>query len=132
MNLTSRLGLSASLLAATALAGCVDEQEEPPPYSAPASLRPPPPVPPQPIPTTRLPYYEYRSEGDYGTARPRSPYTIDLGYVGDWQFGSADAPSSGPPSWTRPFPCNWTRSCGRVGPESPDFGSTRYGYAFPR
>jgi hypothetical protein len=129
MNLTSRLGFSASFVAAAALVGCIDESEEPPAYYAPENApphrRPPP---PQPIPTTHLPYYEYQSAGDYGTPRPRSPYTIDLGYIGDWQFGSADAPSSGPPSWARPFPCNWEHSCGFVrGPSPPDFGYTRYG-----
>jgi hypothetical protein len=133
MNLASRLGFSASLVAAATLVGCAEEQEEPPAYYAPTTAHPPRrPPPPQPLPVTHLPYYEYESAGDYGTPRPRSPYTIDLGYIGDWQFGSADAPSSGPPSWTRPFPCNWTRSCGMASTWSPDFGSARYGYAMPR
>jgi len=130
MNLASRFGFSASFVATAALMGCIDEHEEPPAYYAPEAA-PPPRRPPQPIPTTHLPYYEYESAGDYGTPRPRPPYTIDLGYVGDWQLGSAGAPPGGSPSWTRPFPCNWTRSCG-VPPGGPDFGTNRDGNALPR
>jgi hypothetical protein len=132
MNLASCLGFSTALAAAATLMGCLDEPYAPPPYYAPTSAPPPRRgAAPQPLPVTHLPYYEYQSSGDYGTARPRSPYTIDLGYIGDWQFGEGEATPSAPPSWARPFPCNWTRTCGMVG-SSPDFGATRYGYAMPR
>lgn len=133
MNLAACFGLSASLAAAATLAGCVDEQEEPAPYYVPPSARAPrrSPAPP-PLPVTHLPYYEYESAGDYGTPRPRSPHTIDLGYIGDWQFGYDGAPSGESPQWARPFPCNWTRSCGMTSAASPNLGSTRYGYAYAR
>jgi hypothetical protein len=42
------------------------------------------------------------------------PPSRSLGYLGDQPIGVLPTPLHREPAWTRPFPCQWTSTCGQV------------------
>jgi hypothetical protein len=56
------------------------------------------------------------AQPSYATSPPPPPprRTVSLGFIGDEPVGMYAPPPE--PTWARPFPCHWTRTCGYVAP----------------
>lgn len=65
-----------------------------------------------------------------GSAPPPAPprRSISLGFIGDEPVGLSEPP--GEPSWARPFPCHWTRTCW-IPPEAAVIHRQRWGGRAP-
>jgi hypothetical protein len=63
----------------------------------------------------------------------RPTHTISLGFIGDGPLDRYPTPPHHDPSWARPFPCNWTHTCG-LSPQYDPATLRAYGYPgdYPR
>jgi hypothetical protein len=72
----------------------------------------------EPMPTRATPiddgFDEALSHDLHITPPAEHPPSRSLGFLGDRPIGEEPNPPHRDPSWTRPFPCHWTGTCGMV------------------
>ena len=78
-----------------------------------------------PMPTRATPveddFDEAVSLAQHITPPAEHPPSRSLGYLGAQPIGEVPNPPHHDPAWTRPFPCQWTRTCCPLQPYYPAY-----------
>jgi hypothetical protein len=85
---------------------CAADEEQPT-----ARMRMPPPDS-DPVDVDFAAYRQTMARFDEPPPHPRIAHSISLGFIGDGRLDRYPTPPHHDPSWARPFPCNWTHTCG--------------------